>query len=267
MRVTVFSSPGRGSMPWEICTCTSGRAALSMCIQSGYVMTNTRQIKSRQRVTAHGEVFTSEREVKAMCDLVADECARIESRFLEPACGDGNFLAEVLRRKLETCREKYGSPRQLAEYERWSVTAVMSIYGVELLPDNVCLCRERLYCIWNDAYSTTCGLKVNNGCRAVVRRILELNILCGDALSMRQGRKKKEAPPIIFAEWSFVDGNLVRRRDYRLDALIEVNERATSRPGITDAESDNCEANTRKSSPLPVKEYPLFDYRTLCEYA
>ena len=85
------------------------------------------QVKSRQRVAAHGEVFTAEREVKAMCDLVADECSRIDSRFLEPACGDGNFLAEVLSRKLATCRNKYGTPLLRPDYERASINAVMSI--------------------------------------------------------------------------------------------------------------------------------------------
>ena len=59
-----------------------------------------KQIKSKQRVADHGEVFTDEKEVGAMCDLVIEETQRIDSRFLEPACGDGNFLIEILKRKL-----------------------------------------------------------------------------------------------------------------------------------------------------------------------
>lgn len=93
-----------------------------------------KQVKSRQRVADHGEVFTAEREVRAMCDLVKSETERIESRFLEPACGNGNFLAEVLRRKLAVVKSRYG--KNPSDYERYSVLAVTSIYGVDILADN-----------------------------------------------------------------------------------------------------------------------------------
>ena len=106
-----------------------------------------KQVKSKQRVADHGEVFTAEREVKAMCDLVADECLRIDSRFLEPACGDGNFLAEILTRKLDVVIKKY--KRNPVDYEKNALLALGSIYGVELLFDNVleigrASCRERV---------------------------------------------------------------------------------------------------------------------------
>ncbi len=220
------------------------------------------QIKSKERVAAHGEVFTAEREVKAMCDLVADECERIDSRFLEPACGDGNFLAEVLRRKLASCRKKYAAPLLRPDYERWAVNAVMSLYGVELLADNASACRKRLFAIWNEAYSQICGPLANDQCREVVKFILNLNILCGDALSMRQA----DGAPIIFAEWSFINSSLVKRRDFRLDKLIEVNEKAQKGqiplglPGI------GYDADTREFIPLPLKEYPPTDYRRLTEH-
>lgn len=94
-----------------------------------------KQIKSRQRVADHGEVYTAEREVKAMCDLVSDECNRIDSRFLEPACGDGNFLAEILCRKLAAVKKKY--KKSVIDYEKNSLLAVSSIYGVDILADNV----------------------------------------------------------------------------------------------------------------------------------
>ena len=102
-----------------------------------------KQIKSRQRVADHGEVYTAEREVKAMCDLVSDECNRIDSRFLEPACGDGNFLAEILCRKLAVVKKKY--KKSVIDYEKNSLLAVSSIYGVDILADNVDACRERLF--------------------------------------------------------------------------------------------------------------------------
>ena len=98
------------------------------------------QIKSRQRVTEHGEVFTAEREVKAMCDLVKQETERIDSRFLEPACGTGNFLAEILARKLSVVKSEYG--RSPLEYEKYSLLAVSSLYGVDIMADNVETCRS-----------------------------------------------------------------------------------------------------------------------------
>lgn len=109
-----------------------------------------KQIKSRQRVADHGEVYTAEREVKAMCDLVSDECNRIDSRFLEPACGDGNFLAEILGRKLVAVKKKYR--KSVIDYEKNSLLAVSSIYGVDILADNVAACRERLFKIWQKEY-------------------------------------------------------------------------------------------------------------------
>ena len=100
--------------------------------QSRTTMTETKQetgqIKSRERVSQRGEVFTAEREVNAMIDLVANECLRPDSRFLEPACGDGNFLSAILRRKLTELRRKYKkSPR---DYEKQAIVAIGSFYGV-----------------------------------------------------------------------------------------------------------------------------------------
>ena len=112
----------------------------------------TKQVKSRQRVADHGEVFTAEREVNAMLDLVKQETDRVDSRFLEPACGDGNFVAEILRRKLEAAKKRAIPPRKKKplplEFEKQSVIAVASIYGVDLLIDNVIACRQRLYDIF-----------------------------------------------------------------------------------------------------------------------
>lgn len=110
------------------------------------VASNTKQVKSRERVQQHGEVFTNEREVNAMLDLVKHETERIDSRFLEPACGDGNFLAEILRRKLQVCRNfvEQGKNTQL-EYEKNAVLAVSSIYGIELLMAQVAYLNRQLF--------------------------------------------------------------------------------------------------------------------------
>lgn len=217
-----------------------------------------KQVKSKQRVADHGEVFTAEREVNAMLDLVKNETERIESRFLEPACGDGNFLAEILRRKLEVVQKRYGGNRTHSDFEMWSVIAVMNIYGVELLPDNAAACRERLYQIWDNSYTTNCKSDANDECRNAVRYILERNILCGDALSMKQ----ENGEPIIFAEWSFVTGTKVKRRDFRLDEMLERHQEQTS------LFMDGWEYDEEIDAyiPLPLKEYPLTDYRRMQEY-
>lgn len=106
-----------------------------------------RQVKSKQRVADHGEVFTAEREVEAMCDLVKQETERIDSRFLEPACGDGNFLSVILKRKLTVVTKKYR--RSAYDWERNSLLALGSMYGVDIMLDNVLACQERLFEIWN----------------------------------------------------------------------------------------------------------------------
>ena len=184
------------------------------------------QIKSKQRVADHGEVMTGEREVNAMLDLVKQETERVDSRFLEPACGDGNFLAEILRRKLEAAKRRAIPPRKKkplpAEFEKQSVIAITSVYGVDILMDNVLACRERLYRIWNESYEAVCGKEVNGDCRAAVRFILSRNIVCGNALSMKtvdeNGTDTNE--PIVFSEWAFIMGTKLQRKDYRFDKLL-----------------------------------------------
>lgn len=184
-----------------------------------------KQIKSRKRVADHGEVFTSEREVNAMLDLVKQETERIDSRFLEPACGDGNFLAEILRRKLAVVKKKY--KKNPMDYEKYSVLAVSSIYGVDILHDNVLSCQVRLYTIWDEKYKAVCKKEVNEDCRKSVQFILSRNIVCGNALSLKKvdenGNDTDE--PIVFSEWAFITGFNLQRSDYRFDKLLEGNEK------------------------------------------
>lgn len=182
---------------------------------------NGKQVKSKQRVADHGEVFTAEREVNAMLDLVKQETERIDSRFLEPACGDGNFLAEILRRKLAVVKRKYR--KSPIDYEKNAVLAASSIYGVDILMDNVIACRGRMFDIWDKEYKAVCKKEVNEDCRKSVRFILERNIVCGNALSLKKvdenGNDTDE--PIIFSEWAFVTGFNLQRSDYTLDKLLE----------------------------------------------
>lgn len=212
------------------------------------------QIKSKQRVTDHGEVFTNEREVNAMLDLVKQETERIDSRFLEPACGEGAFLTEILRRKLSVVKSRYA--KNAFDYERYSVQAVMSIYGVDILEDNAAICRDNLFEIWDKEYTAICKVQANDECREVVKFILQTNIICGDALTMKQNN----GTPIIFAEWSFVCPAMVKRRDYQLDVLLSGNEQEYD---IFNWHYDN---EIKAFIPNPVCEYPLMDYRRLADH-
>lgn len=177
------------------------------------------QVKSRQRVTDHGEVFTAEREVSAMLDLVKQETERVDSRFLEPACGDGNFLTEILRRKLKAAK-KSPSP---SEFEKHSLMAIASIYGVDLLTDNVRTCRARLYEIWNKEYKSVCNKEISENLRENIEFILSRNIICGNALSLKaadeNGQDTEE--PIVFSKWTFDKDNNIQRKDYRFDKLLQ----------------------------------------------
>lgn len=143
----------------------------------------SKQVVSRKRVADYGEVYTSEREVNAMLDLVKPETERIESRFLEPACGNGNFLIEVLRRKLAKITERYAQNR--LEYERYAVSALCSLYGIDILDDNVIQCRNRLYAYFTNKYMDLFGLYQDENYPSTIKFILERNIILGDALTLR----------------------------------------------------------------------------------
>ena len=226
------------------------------------------QVKSRRRVADYGEVFTAEREVNAMLDLVANEAVRIESCFLEPACGDGNFLAEILRRKLAEVVRRHGGAR--SDFEMWSILAVTRIYGVELLADNAAACRERLFAIWDEAYAVQCKNETREACREAVRHILAHNILCGDALTLKQ----QDGSPIVFAEWSFVPGTKVKRRDFRLDVLLAQGEKGQPSDQTFDFFGGaNASVNwmpdpddTTRQIPAPTREYPPIDYWRVQEH-
>lgn len=187
-----------------------------------------KQIKSKKRVQEHGEVFTAEREVKAMCDLVKDETERIDSRFLEPACGDGNFLVEILTRKLASVKSRYR--RSAYDYERNSLLALGSLYGVDILADNAAACRERLFAVWDKEYRTVCRRECNEDTRRAARFILARNIICGNALTLScvDGEQKDTDEPIVFSEWSFPNNDaFIYRKDYTFKELLEAEEKST----------------------------------------
>lgn len=213
------------------------------------------QVKHKQRVADHGEVFTSEREVNAMLDLVKNETDRIESRFLEPACGNGNFLAEILTRKLAVVEQRYKNSQ--LEYERYAVTAISSLYGVDLLEDNVEECRQRLLGIFLDNYRRLYKDACTDACIASVTFILSRNILWGDALTLKTADGTDT--PIIFSEWSAVNGSFLKRRDFAFSTLLAYQP----------IEGPNLFSDLGESAFIakPVKDYPLMHFLKLDEHA
>jgi len=208
------------------------------------------QVTSKQRVADHGEVFTAEREVNAMLDLVKHETERIDSRFLEPACGNGNFLAEILRRKLAVVEERY--LKNQTEFERYAVLAVSSIYGVDILEDNTVECRERLFKIFDEKYTQIYKEKCKEECRNSVRFLLKRNILWGDALDFTNPATKEA---IVFSEWSAFNGSMIKRRDYVFRFLVEKTHQFSL---------FNDEGNPA-SIDEPVKDFPLVHFLKLGE--
>ena len=212
-------------------------------------------IKSKKRVADHGEVFTAEREVNAMLGLVHHETERIDSRFLEPACGTGNFLAPILERKLAVLKRKYAKSQ--LEFERYGVMVIGSIYGVDILEDNVHHCRDRLFTIFSNIYSRLFKRKNEKQYEIVLRFILSRNILWGDALSLKTVGEKPE--PLIFSQWSMVSGSQIKRRDYAFADLISCESANVGLFG-----GDNV-AHLDKPIfiPKPIREYPLVHFLTL----
>jgi hypothetical protein len=166
-------------------------------------------IKSRKRVADHGEVFTPAWMVEAMLDLVKDETERIDSRFLEPACGSGNFLVRVLQRKLAAVELKYGK----SDFERqhYALLALMCLYGIELLADNIVECRENVLEIFSDYLN----LQASDDLYRAAAFVLSRNIVHGDALTMCT----RSVEPITFAEWGYLGKGKFQRRDFRFDTL------------------------------------------------
>ena len=170
-------------------------------------------VKSKQRVADHGEVFTPDWLVESMLDLVKGESDRIDSRFLEPACGSGNFLVRVLYRKLMTVRHRYG--KSDFEKRHYALLALMCIYGIELLPDNIEDCRENML----EVFTVFMELDKDDPLRAAAAYVLSQNIVHGDALTMLDS----EGNAITFAEWGYLGKGRFQRRDFRFDTLTQMS--------------------------------------------
>lgn len=171
-------------------------------------------IKSKKRVADHGEVFTPQWLVEAMLDLVKGESERIDSRFLEPACGSGNFLVRVLQRKLATVESKYG--KAPFEKRQYALLGLMCCYGIELLADNVAECRANMLNVFADYLR----LAPEDDLYRAAAYVLSQNIVHGDALRM----ETHDGKPIVFPEWGYLGKGKFQRRDFRLDVLTGASQ-------------------------------------------
>lgn len=202
-------------------------------------------VKSRQRVSDHGEVFTPAWLVNDMLDLVKDETERIDSRFLEPACGSGNFLVPILERKLAAAKTRYG--KSDFEHRNHALLGLMCVYGIELLADNAAECRANLL----QAFVTGLRLANDDALVRAAENVLAVNIVQGDALKMQTAGGE----PILFAEWGYVGLGKFQRRDFRFDSLTQ---RSSFQGTLFDQFEDH-------EIFVPVKTYPQMTIAEIAE--
>ena len=202
-------------------------------------------IRSKKRVADHGEVFTPCWLVENMLDLVKGETERIDSRFLETACGSGNFLVPVLQRKLAAVEVRFG--KSDFEKRHYALLAVMCAYGIEILPDNIAECRANMLEVLVDYLN----LNETDDVYMAAFYVLSQNIVHGDALTMRM----HDGQPLIFAEWGYLGKGKFQRRDFRLDALTQMS--SLSQEGALFAHLGKHEVFT------PLKAYPPMTMREL----
>ena len=205
------------------------------------------QIKSKERVAKHGEVFTPPRLVEAMLDLVKDETLRIDSRFLEPACGSGNFLVRILHRKLTQVSIRYGE----SEFEKrhYSLLAIMSIYGIELLADNIEECRQNVL----EILTNHMNLEENDILLNAASYVLSQNLVNGDAMAM----KTVDGSAITFAEWAYIGKGKYQRRDFRYDVM--------TRNAVVESNNSLFSHFPDLEVYPPEKEYPQMTMKELSE--
>lgn len=220
------------------------------------------QLISKQRVADYGEVFTNETTVNAMLNLVKQETERIDSRFLEPACGTGNFLTEILHRKLNEVEKRYH--RSQLEYERNLISVISSIYGIDILEDNILECRKRLFQIADERYTTQFKKKAKDNVRKIIQFILEKNIIWGDALNL----KTVDATPhqIIFSEWSFPFNNSqIKRRDFVFAELIPAHSTKIRQPDLFSKPELVSDLGEKVFIPTETHSYPLVHFLKIGE--
>jgi hypothetical protein len=213
------------------------------------------QIKTKDRVADHGEVYTSHREVSSMLDLVDHETKRIESKFLEPACGNGNFLIEVLKRKVEVIHKRYSSSQ--IDFERNLFLATTSIYGIDIQQDNVNECQERLLVFLAENYKKLFKKSYNPQFIESLSFVVSKNILCGDALTLKTYENDLIGIPIKFTDWSIISGNLVKRKDFIFSDLVERSSHREM-PLFSDLNNED-----EAFIPEPIEDFAPIDFMSL----
>lgn len=168
--------------------------------------------KSKKRVADHGEVFTPPWLVEKMLSLVQGETERIDSRFLEPACGSGNFLVPILQRKLAAVELKFG--KSDFEKRHYALLGLMCCYGIELLDDNIAECRANMLEVISDYLK----LEPSGEFYRAASHVLSLNLIHGDAMTMREA----SGAPMTVVEWGYRGKGIFQRRDFRLDVLANI---------------------------------------------
>jgi len=202
-------------------------------------------IRSKKRVADHGEVFTPRWLVENMLNLVKGETERIDSRFLETACGSGNFVVPVLQRKLAAVEAKFGK----SDFERqhYALLAVMCTYGIELLEDNIVECRANML----EVFADYLNLNETDEAYLAATYVLSQNFVHGDALTMRT----HDGKPITFAEWGYLGKGKFQRRDFSLEGLTQMS--SFSQEGSLFAHLGKHEIFT------PLKAFPPINMRDL----
>ncbi|OHD82021.1 MAG: restriction endonuclease subunit M [Spirochaetes bacterium RIFOXYC1_FULL_54_7] len=206
-------------------------------------------VKSKQRVADHGEVFTPPWMVEAMLDLVKSETERFDSRFLEPACGSGNFLVQILQRKLAAVDLKYGG----SDFEKrhYALLSLMCAYGIELLADNIAECRGNLL----EIFAAYLNLTDADDFYRSAAYVLTQNLVHGDALTMLT----LDGKAITFAEWGYLGKGKFQRRDFRFDSLTQMS---------AFGEADSLFSDLGKHEIFtPIKTYPPMTVKELASAA
>lgn len=206
-------------------------------------------IKSKRRVADHGEVFTPPWLVEKMLDLVKGETERIDSRFLEPACGSGNFLVPVLQRKLAAVEAKYG--KSSFEKRHYAMLALTSLYGIELLADNIAECRNNML----EVFAHYLGLEPTDELYRAGSHVLSLNLIHGDAMTM----KRADGKPIVVVEWAYLGKGKFNRRDFRLDVLTGMSKFKEERSLFAGLGSHEIFQPTESYPPMTVRELAAQD--------
>ena len=188
-----------------------------------------------------------------MLDLVKDEAERIDSRFLEPACGSGNFIVQILKRKLVAVELKFGK----SDFERqhYALLGLMCIYGIELLADNIAECRANVL----DVFAEYLNIDETDDLYRAATHVLSVNLVHGDALTMRAigdmgDQPVKDGPPITFAEWGYLGKGKFQRRDFRFDVLTGSSAFSAEGSLFADLGKHEIFAPVKTHPPMTVRE-------------